>query len=107
MTRSRWKGKFCETALIKQAYGIIKKNLTQKIIINVWSRSSTILPLFLGLTFRIYNGKKFTYLTIKPDMFFFKFGEFSYTKRIGIGIHNIKESAKSDKKSEKANKKKK
>ncbi len=101
MVRSLWKGSFCEGNLLKHIYTIIKFNLSQKVIINVWSRSSTILPFFVGLTVRVHNGNKFKYLTIQPDMSYFKFGEFAYTKRIGMGIHNVKELLKNTKKTKK------
>lgn len=88
MTRSKWKGFFCDPILIKKVYYVIKYDLIKKVIINVWSRSSTILPFFSGLTFRIHNGKKFSYLTVKEENFFCKFGEFAYPKRIGNKIHS-------------------
>jgi small subunit ribosomal protein S19 len=97
MCRSLWKSYFCDINLLKIVYFIVKNNLQKKIVIDVWSRSSTILPYFLGLTFRIHNGTKFHYLTIKQEMFFCKFGEFSYTKRIGMSIHDIKKSKKNKK----------
>jgi small subunit ribosomal protein S19 len=94
MTRSLWKTYFCDTKIVKTVYFLMKNNLEKSIVMDVWSRNSTILPYFLGLTFRIHNGNKFHYLTIKPEMFFYKFGEFSYTKRMGFSIHDIKKSKK-------------
>lgn len=44
------------------------------------SRSSEIVPAFLGLNFKIYNGKNYVELTVTDDMIGHKFGEFSFTR---------------------------
>jgi small subunit ribosomal protein S19 len=49
-------------------------------IIKSWSRRSTILPEFVGLTFAIHNGKKFLPVFVTEDMVGHKFGEFSPTR---------------------------
>jgi small subunit ribosomal protein S19 len=49
-------------------------------IIKTWSRRSTILPQFVGLTFGVYNGKKFVPVLVTEDMIGHKFGEFSPTR---------------------------
>ena len=49
--------------------------------IKTWSRKSTIIPDFIGLSFLIYNGKKFIPLTISEDMVGHKFGEFAPTRQ--------------------------
>lgn len=46
-----------------------------------WSRSSTILPSFVGSNFQIHNGKTFTKVTVTQDMVGHKFGEFSMTRK--------------------------
>ncbi len=58
-----------------------QKNETNKKPIKTWSRKSTIIPDFIGLSFLIYNGKKFIPLTISEDMVGHKFGEFAPTRQ--------------------------
>jgi small subunit ribosomal protein S19 len=49
-------------------------------IIKIWSRRSTILPQFVGLTFGVYNGQKHIPVLVTEDMVGHKFGEFSPTR---------------------------
>ena len=49
-------------------------------IIKTWSRRSTILPEFVGLTFAVHNGKKFVPVFVTEDMVGHKLGEFSPTR---------------------------
>jgi small subunit ribosomal protein S19 len=53
---------------------------TRNEIIKIWSRRSTILPQFVGLTFGVYNGKKFLPVQVTENMVGHKFGEFSPTR---------------------------
>ncbi|MNC94096.1 30S ribosomal protein S19 [compost metagenome] len=46
----------------------------------MWSRRSTILPQFVGLTFGVYNGNKHVPVLVSEDMVGHKFGEFSPTR---------------------------
>ena len=78
MTRAVWKGPFVEESLIKKVEK--QKNETNKKPIKTWSRKSTIIPEFVGLSFLIYNGKKFIQLTISEDMVGHKLGEFAPTR---------------------------
>jgi small subunit ribosomal protein S19 len=48
--------------------------------IKTWSRRSVILPQFVGVTFHVYNGKKFIPVFITEDMINHKLGEFSPTR---------------------------
>jgi small subunit ribosomal protein S19 len=48
--------------------------------IKTWSRRSTILPQFVGLTFNVYNGKKFIPVSVNEDMVGHKLGEFAPTR---------------------------
>ena len=82
MARSVWKGPFVEESLIKKAEK--QKNETNKKPIKTWSRKSTIIPDFIGLSFLIYNGKKFIPLTISEDMVGHKFGEFAPTRQFFV-----------------------
>jgi small subunit ribosomal protein S19 len=49
-------------------------------VIKTWSRRSTILPQFVGLTFGVYNGQKFIPVLVSEEMVGHKFGEFSPTR---------------------------
>ena len=61
MARAVWKGPFVEESLMKKVdkYKVDPK----KIPIKTWSRKSTIIPDFVGVSFLIYNGKKFNIQT--------------------------------------------
>ena len=83
MTRSKWKGPFVDNYLINALK-------VQKPFYKVFSRSSCILPEFLGLIFKIYNGRYFTLLKVERNMLYRKFGEFAFTKRVGHLIHKPK-----------------
>ncbi len=52
----------------------------RKEVIKIWSRRSTILPQFVGLTFGVYNGRKFIPVLVTESMVGHKFGEFSPTR---------------------------
>ena len=52
----------------------------RKEVIKTWSRRSTILPQFVGLTFGVYNGQKFIPVSVSENMVGHKFGEFSPTR---------------------------
>ena len=49
-------------------------------VIKTWSRRSTILPQFVGLTFAVYNGRKFIPVNVSEEMVGNKLGEFSPTR---------------------------
>ena len=78
MTRSVWKGPFVDMTLIKKAEKVSESG--RKEVIKTWSRRSTILPQFVGLTFGVYNGKKFIPVSVNESMVGHKFGEFSPTR---------------------------
>jgi small subunit ribosomal protein S19 len=78
MARSVWKGPFVDGYLLKKADAA--KSATRNQIIKTWSRRSTILPQFVGLTFGVYNGKKFIPVSVNEDMIGHKFGEFAPTR---------------------------
>ena len=56
MTRSVWKGPFVDGYLLKKAEKVREGGRNE--VIKIWSRRSTILPQFVGLTFGVYNGQK-------------------------------------------------
>jgi small subunit ribosomal protein S19 len=76
--RSVWKGPFIDGYLLKKAEDARASG--RKTVIKIWSRRSTILPQFVGLTFGVYNGQKFIPVNITEDMIGHKFGEFSPTR---------------------------
>lgn len=78
MTRSVWKGPFVDGYLLKKAEATRSSGRNE--IIKIWSRRSTILPQFVGLTFNVYNGKKFVPVTVNEDMVGMKLGEFAPTR---------------------------
>jgi small subunit ribosomal protein S19 len=49
-------------------------------VVKIWSRRSTILPQFVGLTFGVHNGQKHIPVLVTEDMVGHKFGEFSPTR---------------------------
>ena len=79
MARAVWKGPFVEESLIKKVEK--QKNETNKKPIKTWSRKSTIIPDFIGISFLIYNGKKFIPIKISEEMVGHKLGEFSPTRQ--------------------------
>jgi len=79
MARAVWKGPFVEESLIKKVDR--QKNDPNKKPIKTWSRKSTIIPDFVGISFLIYNGKKFIAITVSEDMVGHKFGEFAPTRQ--------------------------
>ena len=78
MARAIWKGPFVEESLMKKVDKY--KTNPKKIPIKTWSRKSTILPDFVGVSFLIYNGKKFIPITVSEDMVGHKLGEFAPTR---------------------------
>ena len=78
MARAVWKGPFVEESLMKKVDKY--KTDPKKIPIKTWSRKSTIIPDFVGVSFLIYNGKKFIPITVSEDMVGHKLGEFSPTR---------------------------
>jgi small subunit ribosomal protein S19 len=78
MTRSIWKGPFVDGYLLKKAEAAGSAKRSE--VIKTWSRRSTILPQFVGLTFGVYNGHKHVPVNVTEDMIGHKFGEFSPTR---------------------------
>ncbi len=79
MARSVWKGPFVDLHLLKKAEGAQDQG-SRSAPIKTWSRRSTILPQFVGLTFNVYNGRKFIPVSVNEDMVGHKLGEFSPTR---------------------------
>jgi len=78
VARSVWKGPFVDGYLLKKS-----ENARQSVrpeVIRTWSRRSTILPQFVGLTFAVYNGRKFLPVLVTEEMVGHKLGEFAPTR---------------------------
>jgi small subunit ribosomal protein S19 len=78
MARSVWKGPFVDGYLLKKAEAARVSG--RKEVIRTWSRRSTILPHFVGLTFAVHNGHKFVPVLVTENMVGHKFGEFAPTR---------------------------
>jgi len=78
MARSVWKGPFVELSLLKKAEAAQESGDPKPI--KTWSRRSTILPQFVGLTFNVYNGQKFIPVSVSEEMVGHKLGEFAPTR---------------------------
>ncbi len=78
MARSVWKGPFVDLHLLKKAEDA--QDQGARAPIKTWSRRSTILPQFVGLTFNVYNGQKFIPVSVSEDMVGHKLGEFAPTR---------------------------
>lgn len=78
MPRSLKKGPYVEKALLKKIEALNASN--QKKVVKTWSRSSTIIPEFVGHTFAVHNGNKFIPVYITENMVGHKLGEFSVTR---------------------------
>jgi small subunit ribosomal protein S19 len=78
MSRSIWKGPFVDGYLLKKAERARGSGRNE--VIKMWSRRSTILPQFVGLTFGVHNGHKFIPVLVTENMVGHKFGEFAPTR---------------------------
>lgn len=92
MARSVWKGPFVDGYLLKKAEAA--RSSGKNMVIKTWSRRSTIIPQFVGLTFGVYNGKKFIPVSVNEDMIGHKFGEFSPTRTFNGHIAGKKDGKK-------------
>ena len=78
MGRSLKKGPFTDEHLTVKVDKLNAAN--DKKAIKTWSRRSTILPQFVGLTFNVYNGQKFIPVSVSEEMVGHKLGEFAPTR---------------------------
>jgi small subunit ribosomal protein S19 len=80
MPRSVKKGPFVEHYLAKKMAAASKEANPARRVITTYSRRSTVIPTMVGLTFAIYNGRKFIPVFITEQMVGHKLGEFSLTR---------------------------
>jgi len=78
VARSLWKGPFVDGYLLKKAEAA--RSGGRNMAVKTWSRRSTILPQFVGLTFQVHNGAKFIPVLVSEDMVGHKLGEFAPTR---------------------------
>jgi small subunit ribosomal protein S19 len=89
MSRSLHKGPFISSKLSKKIESL--NALGKKNTIKTWSRASTILPMMVGHTLAVYNGKQYVPVYVNDQMVGHKLGEFSPTR-------TFRSHVKSDKK---------
>ncbi|MGL5079898.1 MAG: 30S ribosomal protein S19 [Microcoleaceae cyanobacterium] len=89
MSRSLKKGPFVADHLLSKIEAL--DNSGRKEVIKTWSRASTILPLMIGHTIAVHNGKQHVPVFITEQMVGHKLGEFALTR-------TYRGHAKSDKK---------
>ena len=77
MSRAKWKGPFINPEQL------LKFNNTKKQHVYIISRNSEIIPKFLGLSFKVHNGKEYIEFNVTDSMIGHKFGEFAFTRKIG------------------------
>lgn len=80
MARSLKKGPFVDTSLMNKVLAAQDDANKANKVIKTWSRRSTIVPEFIGLTFAVHNGKKFIPVYVTDNMIGHKLGEFALTR---------------------------
>lgn len=78
MNRVKWKGPYIEKNLLEN---IKDSKSSHKNSVKTMSKNSIILPSFVELTFRVYNGKIFAIVKIVDEMVGHKLGEFVSTRK--------------------------
>jgi len=78
MSRSTKKGPAVDAKLLKKAEMLSRSG--QKAVIKTWSRSSTIMPVMIGLTIGVHDGRRHVPIFITENMVGHKLGEFALTR---------------------------
>jgi small subunit ribosomal protein S19 len=78
MTRSAKKGPFVDAHLVHKVDAV--KGSGDKRPIKTWSRRSTVMPDFVGLTIAVHNGRQHVPVYISENMVGHKLGEFALTR---------------------------
>jgi small subunit ribosomal protein S19 len=86
MSRSLYKGPFIQNQLLDKIIKLNKEGI--KKTIKTWSRSSTIIPIMVGHTIAVYNGKQHFPIFISDQMVGHKLGEFIPTRNFRSHIKN-------------------
>ena len=80
MARSLKKGPFADNHLVKKVVALASEKNKSGKVVKTWSRRSTILPEFIGVTIAVHNGRKFIPVYVTDQMVGHKLGEFSLTR---------------------------
>ena len=78
MSRSVKKGPYIQESLLRNVD--LEGDASRNKVIKTWSRRSTIIPGFVGLTFAVHNGRKFIPVFVSENMVGHKLGEFAPTR---------------------------
>ena len=78
MSRSIKKGPYVQEVLLKRVMAMNEAG--EKKVLKTWSRSSTIVPDFVGHTFAVHDGRKHVPVYVTEDMVGHKLGEFAPTR---------------------------
>ena len=78
MSRSLKKGPFIDAHLLKKVEVMTAAN--EKKVIKTWSRRSTIIPMMVGHTFAVHDGRRHVPVFVNESMVGHKLGEFSPTR---------------------------
>ena len=81
MSRSIKKGPYVHESLMKKVDAMNEANENK--VVKTWSRSSTILPTFVGHTIAVHDGRKHVPVYVTEDMVGHKLGEFVPTRKYG------------------------
>ena len=88
MSRSLKKGPFVAEHLLKKVQQLNKNN--EKKVVETWSRSSTIVPIMIGHTIAVHNGREHIPIFITDQMVGHKLGEFAPTRTFKCHIKKDK-----------------
>lgn len=78
MSRSSKKGPYCDAKLLKKIEAVNRSG--QKMVIKTWSRASTILPVMIGHTIAVHDGRRHVPIFVTENMIGHKLGEFAPTR---------------------------
>ena len=81
MSRSLKKGPYCSPKLLAKVEKAREKvGAAGRVVIQTWSRRSTVMPDFVGATLMVHNGKTFVPVLVTENMVGHKLGEFAPTR---------------------------
>ena len=78
MSRSTKKGPAVDAKLLKKVEAVSRSG--EKTVIKTWARSSTIMPVMVGLTIAVHDGRRHVPVFITENMVGHKLGEFALTR---------------------------
>jgi small subunit ribosomal protein S19 len=78
VARSVKRGPYVQESLMRKFE--IEGDTGRNKVVKTWSRRSTIIPEFVGMTFAVHNGKKFVPVFVSENMVGHKLGEFAPTR---------------------------